>query len=97
MNSAVARLQFRFHLGHAHLDDGLYALRKLIAKGDPSGMPLAERAINEYWDVTVGKGRKSGLRLIQIDVLERRNALVGAQHDFAQVVNDYIDQKLRGE
>jgi len=30
------------------------------------GIPLAERAINEYWDVTLEKGRKSGLRLIQL-------------------------------
>lgn len=80
-----------------HLHDCLYALRKLIAKGDPNGMPLAKRAVDEYWDATVEKGRKSGLRLIQIDVLEQRNAGVGAQHDFAQAVNDYIEQKIRGE
>jgi hypothetical protein len=58
---------------------------------------LAECAINEYWDITLEKGRKSGLRLIQHDVLTQRNAVVGAQHDFAQAVNDYIEKKLRGE
>ena len=58
---------------------------------------FAERAINEYLDATLEKGRKSGLRLIQLDVLEQRNAVLGAQHDFAQAVNDYIEKKLRGE
>ena len=72
-------------------------LRRLIAKGDMSGMPLAERTIDEYWDVTLEKARRSGLRLIQQDVLEQRNAVLGAQHDFAQAVNDYIEKKLRGE
>lgn len=80
-----------------HLNSCLYILRRLIAKGDPNGVPLAKRAIDEYWDVTLEKGRKSGLRLVQIDVLEQRNAVVGAQHDFAQAVNDYIEQRLRGE
>ena len=72
-------------------------LRRLIAKGDMSGMPLAERVINEYWDVTLEKAKRSGLRLIQQDVLEQRNAVIGAQHDFAQAVNDYIEKKLTGE
>ena len=80
-----------------HLDTCVGILRRLIAKDDMSGMPFAERAINEYWDVTLEKARRSGLRLIQQDVLEQRNAVVGAQHDFAQAVNDYIEKKLRGE
>lgn len=80
-----------------HMEDCKAILRRLIAKGDPSGIPSAERAVNEYFDVTLERARKSGLRLIQLDVLEQRNAVVGAQHDFAQAVNDYIEQKLRGE
>lgn len=80
-----------------HMDICLGILRRLIAKGDLNGLPLAERAINEYWDATLEKGRKSGLRLIQMDVLEQRNAVVGAQHHFSQAVNDYIEKKLRGE
>jgi hypothetical protein len=80
-----------------HLDTCVGILRRLIAKGDMSGMPLAERAIDEYCDVTLEKARRSGLRLIQHDVLEQRNAVVGAQHNFAQAVNDYIETKLRGE
>ena len=80
-----------------HLDTCVGILRRLIAKGDMIGMPLAERAINEYWDVTLKEARRSGLRLIQQDVLEQRNAVIGAQHDFAQAVNDYIEKKLTGE
>ncbi|HZR89973.1 MAG TPA: hypothetical protein VFB02_24475 [Bradyrhizobium sp.] len=72
-------------------------MRRLIAKGDLNGLPLAERAINEYWDVTLEKARKSGLRLIQQDVLDQRNAVLGAQRDFAQAVSDYIEKRLRGE
>ena len=79
-----------------HLDTCVGILRRLIAKGDMSGIPLAERAINEYWDVTLKKARRSGLRLIQQDVLEQRNAVAGAQHDFAQAVDDF-EKKLRGE
>ena len=51
-------------------------LRRLIAKGDMNGIPLAERAVNEYWDVTPTKARKSGLRLIQQDVLDQRSAVL---------------------
>lgn len=80
-----------------HMENCKAILRRLTAKADLSGLPLAERAVNEYWDVTPEKARKSGLRLIQLDVLEQRNAVTGAQHDFAQAVNDYIEQKLRGE
>ena len=43
------------------------------------------------------RARKSGLQLIQHDVLEQRNAVVGAKHDFAKAVNDYIEKKLIGE
>lgn len=80
-----------------HMENCKAILRRLIAKGDPNGLPLAKRAIDEYWDVTPEKARKSGLRLVQLDVLEQRNAVTGAQHDFAQAVNDYIEQKIRGE
>jgi len=80
-----------------HLETCKGILRRLIAKGDMNGIPLAERAINEYWDATLEKARKSGLRLVQQDVLDQRNAVLGAQHNFAQAVNDRIEKKLRGE
>lgn len=80
-----------------HMENCKSILRRLIAKGDPNGIPLAERAVNEYFEVTLEKARKSGLRLLQLDVLEQRNAVVGTQHDFVQAVNDYIEQKLGSE
>lgn len=83
--------------GMPHLEDCRCILRRLIAKGDAKNLHLAERAVNVYWDSTPQKAQVSGLRLLQLDVLEQRNAVVGAQHDVAQAVNDYIEQKLRGE
>jgi hypothetical protein len=61
------------------------------------GIPLAERAINEYWGVTPTKARKSGLRLIQQDVLDQRNAVLGRRRNFADAVNAYIERKLEEE
>jgi hypothetical protein len=49
-----------------HIDTCLGILRRLIAKGDMNGIPLAERAINEYWDATSAQVRKSGLRFLQL-------------------------------
>jgi hypothetical protein len=34
---------------------------------------------------------------MQLDVLEQRNAVLGAQRAFAESVNDYIEKKLRAE
>ncbi len=62
-------------------------MRRLIAMGDPNGIPLAERAIDEYLEATPANARKSGLGLIQQDVLTQRNAVVGTQHYFAETVN----------
>jgi hypothetical protein len=61
---------------YASLDTCLGSLRRLIAKGDPNSIPLAERAINEYWDVTPAKARKSGLRFLQQDFLTQHNAVL---------------------
>ena len=75
-----------------HLDTCLGILRRLIAKGDPNGIPLAERAINEYWDVTPAKARKSGFRLIQ----QAGSTMLWLefQRSFAETVNAYIEKKL---
>ena len=80
-----------------HLDTCLAILRRLIAIGDMNSVPLAERAINEYRDATPQKARNSGLRVLQLDVLDQRNAVLGDQRHFAEAVNDYIERKLRGE
>ena len=79
------------------MDTCLEILRKLIAKGDVNGIPFAKRAINEYLDATPLKARTSGLRLLQQDVLAQRDAVLGDQRRFADMVNDYVEQKLRGE
>jgi hypothetical protein len=80
-----------------HLDTCLGILRRLKAKGDPNAVPLAERAINEYLEVTPAMARKSGLRLLQQDVLAQHNAVVGVQRSFAETVNAYIEKKLAEE
>ena len=77
-----------------HFDDCLGILRRLIAKGGVDGIPLAERAINEYLDATPTNARKSGLRLLQEDVRIQRNAVVGDQRSFADTVDAYIEKRL---
>jgi hypothetical protein len=76
------------------LETCLDILRRLIAKGDVDQLPLARRAIDEYLAVTPEKARKSGLRLLQEDVLIQRDAVIGDRRNFADVVNIYIGQKL---
>ena len=77
-----------------HLRACLEILRRLIAKGDANGVPLAERAIDEYLKATPAPAHKSGLRLLQQDVLILRDAVVGGQRTFADTVNAYIEKKL---
>ncbi len=80
-----------------HLDTCRDILRRLIAKGDINGISLAERAINEYWDATLASARKSGLRLLQQDILAQRDAVLGDRRNFADAVNAYIEKKLATE
>lgn len=77
-----------------HLENCLDILRRLIAKGDVDEIPLARRAIDEYLAATPAGAQKSGLRLLQGDIIAQRNAVVGDQRNFAEVVNIYIDSKL---
>ncbi|WP_420965863.1 hypothetical protein [Bradyrhizobium sp. B120] len=69
-------------------------LRRLIAEGDVNGIPPAERAITEYLEATPVAARRSGLRLLQEDVLKQRDAVTGDRHDFAETVNAYIERML---
>jgi hypothetical protein len=80
-----------------HMDTCRDILRRLIAKGDPNGIPLAKRAIDEYLEATPPKARKSGLWLIQEDVLVQHGAVIGVQRSFAETVNAYIEKKLAEE
>jgi hypothetical protein len=77
-----------------HLETCLDILRRLIAKGDVDQLPLAERAVKEYLEATPSGARVSGLRLLQEDVLVQRNAVVGDQRNFADIVNIYIEKKI---
>ena len=47
--------------------------------------------------MTPANARKSGLRLLQEDVLIQRIVVVGNQHSFADTVNAYIETKLADE
>jgi hypothetical protein len=69
-------------------------LRRLIAKGDANCISWTEAAINEYLEVTPVQARKSGLRYLQQDVLDLRNAVLGDQRNVADAVNAYIEKKL---
>lgn len=90
-----ARFGTHIH-GMPHLKHCLEVLRHLIAEGDENGIPLAEQAINEYWEVTLPGARKSGLRLLQQEVMVQANAVTGPQRSFAETVNAYIEKKLEG-
>jgi hypothetical protein len=80
-----------------NLETCLGVLRRLIAKGHPGGISLAERAVDDYWNATLPGARKSGPRLVQQDVLVQANAVVGDRHAFAEAVNAYIEKKLAEE
>jgi hypothetical protein len=66
----------------------------LIAKGDTNNVPFAERAVDEYLAATPPHARKSGLRLLQEDILVQRNAILGSQRSFADTIYNYIESKL---
>ena len=48
-----------------HIDNCLDALRRQIATGDMSGLPLAEIAIEEYWAAKPLRARKTGRLYMQ--------------------------------
>jgi hypothetical protein len=77
-----------------HIDTCLEILRRLIAKGDINGIPFAERAIDQYWDAAPVQARVSGLRFLQQDVLDQRDAVLGNHRNFADTVSAYIEKKL---
>ena len=73
----VARQRFEAHIWEMvlRIDPCLDTLRRLIAAGDTKGIPLAQRAIAEYWEGTPPRARKSGLLYMQHILHERRDAL----------------------
>ena len=78
----------------ANLDNCKTILRKLIADGNLSAVPLAEQAIDEYLQATPPGARKSGLRLLHEDALAQFHTAVRVQRSFAEAVTAYIEKKL---
>jgi hypothetical protein len=78
------------------IDPCLETLRRLIAAGDMNGVPLAERAITEYWEGTPPRARSSGLLYMQQILHEHRGALSRESRDFADTLDAYIEQMLAG-
>jgi hypothetical protein len=72
-------------------------LRRLISAGDPTAIPVAECAIDDYVELAERCARESGLRLLQQDAWEQHAVMVGVQRSFAETVNAYIERKLAGE
>jgi hypothetical protein len=70
------------------------ALRSLIAAGEPHGIPLAEKAINDLMDATPAPRQKASLESVQAIVQEHRES-EGCQLGFADAVNDYIERLMR--
>lgn len=62
--------------------------------GDPFAIPLAERAIDAYVNITARNACESGLRQLQQDAWDQHAAAVGVQRSFAETVNAYIERKL---
>jgi hypothetical protein len=80
-----------------HIETCLDTLRRLIASGDPSSIPLAEKAIEEYCLVTPLRARKSGLLYIQQILHDRLDTLSRESRDFADTVDAYLERKLGGQ
>jgi hypothetical protein len=78
------------------IDPCLDILRRLIATGDKNDIPLAEKAIAEYWEGTPARARKSGLLYMQQILHEHRDALSRESRDFADTVDAYIERMLAG-
>lgn len=79
------------------LADCLSLLRLLIARGDPRAIPLAESAIDQYWETAPVSARGRGLEVLQRDALDQHGAAVGVQRSFAETVDAYIARKLAEE
>jgi hypothetical protein len=71
-------------------------LRRLIATGDTNDIPLAERAIAEYWEGTPPRARNSGLLYMQQILREHRDTLSRESRDFADKVDAHIERMLAG-
>ena len=76
-----------------HIENCLDALRRLIATGDMSELPLAEIAIGKYWAATPLRARKTGLLYMQ-QILHDQREPRPRSREFAATVDAYIEKKL---
>ena len=71
-------------------------LLALIRVGDPNGLPLAEKAIDEFVASHVGGNRQTDAILkLQTELEPSARGAVGAHHIFIETVYDYTEAKLR--
>jgi hypothetical protein len=74
----------------------LQPLRVLIANGDVKGIELAERAVDDYLAGFPNLDLKAGaLHVLQQEVTALWQKSSGAQVDFANLVFDCIDNRMR--
>ncbi len=83
-----------------HLDKCLESLRSLIAEAHTpdahtSGIPKAEKAIDDYLAALSPPAQQEGLQSVQQAVQTHRDAASGPHRSFADMVNDYIEEKMR--
>jgi hypothetical protein len=83
-----------------HIDKCTSLLRDLIANGQTSGIPLAEKAIDELLAATPASQKKESLSSVQSAVLADRDAVArqadfGSELGFVDTVNDYIEKLMR--
>jgi hypothetical protein len=76
------------------IDQCLDVLRRLIATGDTNGILLAEKAVEEYWEGTPARARKSGLLYIQQILHDARDRLGPESRAIADNLDAYIEKKL---
>jgi hypothetical protein len=78
-----------------HFDKCLENLRGLIAEGHTDGVPHAQKAIDDYLETVSPPAQKAGLQSVQQVVQTHRDAATGVHRSFADIVNDYIEEKMR--
>jgi len=77
------------------LDKCLESLRSLIAEAHTNGIQMAQKVIEEYLAATPPSAQKEGLESVQQAVQTHRDDATGVHRSFADVVNDYIEEKMR--
>jgi hypothetical protein len=92
--AGVAMIRAPYSNLMVNIDNCLNTLRRLVAAGDMNGLPLAERAIEEYWAATPLRARKSGLLYIQQILHDQRDSISRASRDVEDALDAYIERKL---